>query len=529
MTKNKIYFPLFLSLAVVFGIFIGSMLNYPKRNSLSFFKGNPQEVKIKKLMDFIQYDYVDKVDTDSLLDGTIRQILSKLDPHSVYIPVSEHDAIAESMNGEFVGVGIRFRMFKDSLTVISVVKNGPSDKVGIKAGDRILIADKDTLYGKNLGSDYIIKKLKGKPNTKVELQIYRKTKDTLLDFTLKRGRIPLISVQSHYMMNDSLGYIKIDKFANTTYDEFKTALTDLQQQNMKRLVLDLRGNPGGYLGIATQIIDEFLEKDKLIVFTKNNGGKIDKSFATSKGSFENGQLYVLIDENSASASEIVAGALQDNDKGIIVGRRSFGKGLVQQEMELGDGSAVRLTVSRYYTPTGRSIQKPYDGENGENYYNDYLTRYYSGELTNGDSIKVVDSLKYMTPKGKTVYGGGGIVPDVFVSIDTTSYFGNFNFRTLDNFVFEYIDNHREEVNKWNVEDFRVNFDKDQRILNEYLLQFNNARKITPESISYLRKYLKSIFAQHLFDENVFYEMLNENDQMLKRVYDLEQEKIKLLP
>ncbi len=527
--KNKIYFPLFLSLAVVFGILIGSMLNYPKRNSISFFKGNSQEVKIKKLMDFIQYDYVDKVDTDSLLDGTIRQILSKLDPHSVYIPVSEHDAIAESMNGEFVGIGIRFKIHQDSLTVISVIKGGPSDKAGIKAGDRILIADNDTLYGKNLNNEYIIKKLKGKPKTKVSLQVYRKTNDTLLNFTLKRGTIPLISVPSHYMMNDSLGYIKIEKFANTTYNEFKTALTDLQNKNMKRLVLDLRGNPGGYLGIATKIIDEFLEDDKLIVFTKNKGGKIDKSFATSKGSFENGQLYVLIDENSASASEIVAGALQDNDKGIIVGRRSFGKGLVQQEMELGDGSAVRLTVSRYYTPTGRSIQKPYDGENGESYYNDRLTRYYSGELTNGDSIKVIDSLKYSTPKGKIVYGGGGIVPDVFVSIDTTSYFGNFNFRVLDNFVFEYIDNHREDVSKWNVEDFRANFDKDELILNEYLLQFKNKKNIAPESISYLKRYLKSLFAQNLFDESVFYEMLNENDQMLKRVYDLEQEKIRLLP
>jgi len=529
MTKNKIYFPLFLSLAVVFGIFIGSMLNYQRGNSASFFKENSQEIKIKKLMDFIQYDYVDKVDTDSLLDGTIRQILSKLDPHSVYIPVSEHDAIAESMNGEFVGVGITFRMYRDSLTVINVIKNGPSDKVGIQSGDRILIADKDTLYGKKLKSDYIIKKLKGESNTNIDLQVYRKYKDTLLNFRLKRGKVAIVSVSSSYMLNDSLGYIKINKFANTTYNEFKTALTKLEKQNMKRLVLDLRGNPGGYLDIATEIIDEFLEDDKLIVFTKNKGGKINKSFATSKGSFENGKLYVLIDENSASASEIIAGALQDNDKGVIVGRRSFGKGLVQQEMELGDGSAVRLTVSRYYTPTGRSIQKPYDGENGESYYNDRLTRYYSGELTNGDSIKVVDSLKYITPKGKTVYGGGGIVPDVFVSIDTISYFGNFNFRELDDFVFEYIDNHREEINKWNIEEFKENFDKDELILNEYILLLNPKKEIAPEIIYYLKRYLKSIFAQHLFDDNTFYEILNKNDRMLERVYDLEQEKIRLLP
>jgi len=519
MNKNKIYIPLIFSLAIAAGIFIGSFLNYPKRNTVMLFNNNPQEAKIKRLMDYIQYDYVDKVDTDSLLDGTIRNILGKLDPHSVYIPASEHDGIAERMNGEFVGVGIQFRMYKDSLTVVSVVDDGPSDKAGIKSGDRILFANNDTLYNKNITTDYIYKTLKGEPDTKVDLTIYRKSTDEFLDFTIKRGSIPINSVDAYYMINNDLGYIKINKFASTTYDEFKVALSTLQDKNMKGLVLDLRGNPGGYLGVATEIVDEFLKDDKLIVFTKNKGGKIDKTFATKKGEFEEGKVYVLIDETSASASEIIAGALQDNDKGVIVGRRSFGKGLVQQEMELGDGSTVRLTVSRYYTPTGRSIQKPYDGENGKSYYHDRLDRYYSGELTNGDSIKVNDSLKFITPKGKIVYGGGGIVPDVFVGIDTTAYFNGINFQMINNFVFDYaVDNHVEQVKEWTFDDFKNNFDKDDVIINQYISSIGENDNL---NIPYTKLYLKALFARILFGENAFYEMLNDHDKMLEKVIALE--------
>ncbi len=519
MNKNKIYIPLFLSLAVAAGIFIGSFLNYPKRNSVMLFNKNPREVKIKRLIDYIQYDYVDKVDTDSLLDGTIRNILGKLDPHSVYIPASEHDVIAESMNGEFVGVGIQFRMYKDSLTVVRVVDGGPSDKAGIKAVDRILLADNDTLFNKKITTDYIYKTLKGEPKTKVNLKIYRKSTGKFIDFIVKRGSIPINSVDAYYMLDNNLGYIKINKFANTTYDEFKIALSALQDKNMQRLVLDLRGNPGGYLGVATEIVDEFLENDKLIVFTKNKGGQIDKTFATAKGEFEEGKVYVLIDENSASASEIIAGALQDNDKGIIVGRRSFGKGLVQQEMDLGDGSAVRLTVSRYYTPTGRSIQKPYDGKSGKSYYSDRLMRFHNGELIYKDSIKVNDSLKFITPKGKAVYGGGGIVPDIFVGIDTTAYFNGIDFEAINNFVFDYaIDDHKEQVNEWTFDEFKSNFDKDEVIINQY---FSTINKKDSLNFPYTKLYLKALFARILFGDNAFYEMLNEKDKMLEKVLALE--------
>lgn len=525
MNKKNLYLPLITSLAVAVGIFLGMFLNYPQNNSaISLFSGSPQEAKIKKLIDYIHYDYVDKVDTDSLLDGTIRQILGKLDPHSVYIPASEHEAIAEKMNGEFVGVGIQFRMYKDSLTVLNVIPGGPSDKAGILAGDRILFADKDTLYGRKLNSDYIMKTLKGEPGTTVNVTVYRKSDKAVLPFTLKRNYIPLKSVISSYMVNDSLGYIKIDQFSSTTYDEFKEALSALLDQHMKHLVLDLRGNPGGYMGVATKIADEFLEDNKLIVFTKNKGGKIDKTYATSKGSFEKGTVYVLIDENSASASEIVAGALQDNDKGVIVGRRSFGKGLVQQEMSLGDGSAVRLTISRYYTPTGRSIQKPYKGENGLNYNYDYEMRLFHGELTNADSIKVNDSLKFVTPKGKVVYGGGGIVPDVFVGIDTTSFLNRAHYAAMNQFAFDYIDTHRNEFKGLTYDTFFNTFDQDHKILNRYIDHVRDQYHVEVTKTDLVAYYLKALFARYLFDENAFYELINQHDEMMNKIEQLEKER-----
>ena len=353
---------------------------------------------------------------------------------------------------------------------------------------------------------------------------YRKTEDKFLNFKVNRGSIPVKSVDAFYMLNDSLGYVKINKFANSTYNEFKAALFILLNKKMKHLVLDLRGNPGGFMGIATKIADEFLDKDKLIVFTKNKGGRIDKSFATSKGDFEKGKIYVLIDENSASASEIVAGALQDNDKGIIVGRRSFGKGLVQQEMDLGDGSAVRLTTSRYYTPTGRSIQKPYNHKELSSYENDYLERIHNGELVSKDSIKVDDELKYRTPKGKIVYGGGGIIPDVFVSIDTINRFSNALYGGLNDYIFKYIDNHRTKMSKWELYDFVENFDKDSKILNEYINQLDLNTPISPKSRENLKVYFNALMARNLFDETGYFIVTQKKDRMILKVLELESKK-----
>lgn len=538
MIKNNIYIPIFIGIAVAIGIFIGSNLNFKNKSPL--FNAKDSEAKIKKLINYIQYDYVDEVDTDSLLDVAITDMLVKLDPHSVYIPKEELQRITENMQGKFVGIGVSFLVYNDSVAVSSVIKNGPSEKAGIKAGDRIIIADNDTLFGKSIMksagvleneegtylanrkiSDAILKSLKGEPETNVNVSVYRRSTDEILQFPITRGEVALKSVAAYFMVTNNLGYIKIDRFARTTYDEFKEGLDALISKGMTSLILDLRGNPGGFMDIANSIIDEFLEDGKLIVFTKNKYGDVDRDFATAKGDFENGKVYVLIDQNSASASEIVAGALQDNDKGTIVGRRSFGKGLVQQEMDLGDGSAVRLTTSRYYTPTGRSIQKPYDHEGNGDYGNDYLERIHNGELTSKDSIKVNENLKYTTPKGKIVYGGGGIIPDVFVSIDTTTTYSNRLYRPINDFVFEYVDSHRVEMEEWEINDFMGNFDKDGKIFNQYVNQLDLDVPISPKSKENLQYYFKALFARNLFDDLGYFMATQSKDNMILKVLELE--------
>jgi carboxyl-terminal processing protease len=521
MNKNNL--PIYLSLATIFGILIGVLFG-GSGNSLSLTGKTSSEAKIKRLIDYIQRDYVDDVNTDELLDGAITQMLGKLDPHSVYIPKENLQQVTENMQGNFVGIGVQFRMIKDTITVIQTIKGGPSIKAGIKAGDRILIANRDTLYGKNIASGNVPKFLKGKPDTKVSLQVYRKSNDSLFNININRGKVKIKSVDLAYMMDNNLGYIKLNRFARTTYDEFKVALTSLLEKGMEHLVLDLRGNGGGFIDIANDIVDEFLEDGKLIVFTKNNKGRVEKSFATSKGAFEKGHLYVLIDENSASASEIVAGALQDNDKGTIIGRRSFGKGLVQIEMNLGDGSAVRLTTARYYTPTGRSIQKPYDKNGDKNYRRDYANRLRNGELLNKDSIPIVDSLQYNTPKGKIVYGGGGIIPDVFVPIDTTAYLNNFYFRTINNFAFNYVDNDRKNLMAtWDINTFIRDFDADGKISEAY---FSRALDGEPsfKTKQTIRRYLKASIANELFGDIGFNRIIHQEDKMLQKVLELESTK-----
>jgi len=521
MKNNKIYLPIFLAVASVIGIFIGSNLNY-NNNSSSFFSKNTKEQKIKRLINFIEYDYVEDVNTDSLLDGTIKDIVGKLDPHSVYIPAKNHDEIEEKMNGKFVGIGVKFNMINDSLTIINTIKGGPSEKAGLKAGDRILMANHDTLSGKKLTNANIISKLKGEMNSLINLRIYRKQTEQILYFRVVRGDVPIKSIDAAYLLKDDIGYIKLHNFTATSYTEFKKELTKLKSQGMQKLILDLRGNTGGFIGVTTKIIDEFLEDDKLIVYTKNNKGRIEKTFATEKGDFEDNKIYILIDEDSASASEILAGALQDNDKGIIVGRRSFGKGLVQQDMELGDGSSVRLTTARYYTPTGRSIQKPYKLNAKDEYYSDgFQKRYLRGELTTVDSIQVVDSLKFVTPKGKVVYGGGGIIPDVFVPIDTNKMYNNLHFNMMNNFVFNYVDNHRDEFENMNLSYFMNNFDLDDKIFNLYIKEIKKSYHLNSKHNKDIKHYIKAIFAREIYDDNGFYQVLNTQDNVIDKVLELE--------
>lgn len=521
--------PIYFAIAVIFGIGIGTFFS-GKSTGLSI-GDSSKEKKIKRLLNYIEQDYVDDVNTDDLLDNAITKMLQKLDPHSTYISKEELQAVTENMQGNFVGIGVQFRMIGDTITIIQPIKGGPSIKQGIKAGDRILMANKDTLFGKELKNSKILKILKGKSDTKVKLQIYRKTNDSIFDVVVNRGKINIKSVDIAYMLNDSIGYIKLDRFARNTYDEFKSSLDKLLSKGMTDLVLDLRGNGGGFIDIANKIIDEFLGDDKLIVFTKNNKGAVQKSFATAKGDFEQGGLYVLIDENSASASEIVAGALQDNDKGVIIGRRSFGKGLVQEEMDLGDGSAVRLTTARYYTPTGRSIQKPYKEKEKEQkgvtkkYGYEVDERYYNGELFNKDSIKVADSLQFKTPKGKIVYGGGGIIPDVFVPVDSSAYVPSLFFRPLNDFAFNYVDSNRKKLSKFSLKEFTANFDKDNSVSDAFFKTKEIKEFVSSDKVkNQLRTYLKTIIVRELFGDEGLYRHRHKNDKMIEKVFELESKK-----
>ena len=525
MKSTRKYLPLILGIAIAAGIFIGGKLNFtdaPDR----LFTSNSKKDKLNRLIDYIDYEYVDDVNTDSIVDVTVNGILENLDPHSVYIPKEDMQRVTENMKGDFVGIGISFYTYKDTITVIRTVENGPSARIGIKGGDRIIVANGDSLSGKNLSNTEIVNKLKGPIDTDVILKVFRKGEENLLEFTVKRDHVPLKSVDAAYMLTHNLGYIKINRFAETTYKEFKKELTKLKNLGANKIAIDLRNNPGGFLGIAEQIVDEFLEDDKLILFTKNKHGKIEKSFATKKGSFETGEVFVLIDENSASASEIVAGALQDNDKGTIVGRRSYGKGLVQREMELGDGSAVRLTVSRYYTPTGRSIQRPYENGN-KDYYDEYYERLNGGELKDEEKIKVADSLKYVTPKGKVVYGGGGIIPDVFVPLDTSMQNETLNFLQrrgfISYFVFEALDKDRAVYKDTSRNEFISNFEvSDDQVMafQDYL----NQRIETPITfVAYhdeVKQYIKAALADQLFGQGAFEEVINQRDIMIDEVIRL---------
>jgi carboxyl-terminal processing protease len=519
MNKNNI--PIYLSLATVFGILIGVFIN-GNNSSFTLNANTKNEAKIRRLMDYIDQNYVDTINTSTLLDAAISDMLGKLDPHSAYIPKENLQDVQERMQGKFVGIGIQFRMINDSVTVVEPIKGGPSINAGIKAGDRIIIANKDTLSGKNFNSNDIPRYLKGTANTDVNLQVYRKTNDSLFNVMVTRGNVNIKSVDLAYMISEHIGYIKLDRFARNSYQEFRKALKKLTALGMNDLVLDLRGNGGGFIDIATSIVDEFLGDDALIVFTKNNKGSIEEYYATENGAFEKGKLYVLIDENSASASEIVAGALQDNDKGTIIGRRSFGKGLVQVEMGLGDGSAVRLTTARYYTPTGRSIQKPYTKNGDINYSKDYQKRILSGELLYRDSIHINDSLRYTTPKGKYVYGGGGIIPDIFVGIDTTGYLSNFLFRSITNFSFNYVDKNRKLLNDtWTLDLFLANFDKNNSVFESYLTKISNISSLSINTKEKINSYVKATIAREIFGDEGYYRSIQKDDAMLQKVLELD--------
>lgn len=524
-SKTKKYLPLWVGLALALGVLLGSKLNFHDRTEKIFATSSKKD-KLNRLIDYIDYEYVDKVNTDSIVDVTVNGILENLDPHSVYIPKSQYQHSADDMRGAFTGIGVSFYVYKDTIAVIRAIEGGPAAKAGIKGGDRILYADGKKLFGELVERDSISNYLKGEINSKVALDIYRPSEKKTFELKVRRKQVPLVSVDASYKLTDRLGYIKLNRFSETTYKEFDDALEKLKDQGITKLVLDLRDNPGGYISTAERIVDEFLENGKLVLITKNKNGEINKTYATRRGDFEHGKLYVLINENSASASEIVAGALQDNDKGTIVGRRSFGKGLVQREMSLGDGSAVRLTIARYYTPTGRSIQRPY-GNGNDTYYSDYEKRYRNGELIHADSIKVADSLKYETPKGKVVYGGGGIIPDVFVPKDTSIahetllYVARSGFMSY--FVFEYLEKNRAYFKGMTFNDFRNNFLIDDKLAEKFVeyAKFNEAQIDLSGYTQELKRTLKANLAHQLYGPNEYEIIINETDPMIQKVMQLE--------
>ncbi len=520
MKSKEKYLPILLFACIALGIVIGGMLNFPQR-TLS--KQNARKVKIERLIDFINDEYVDDVNSDSIVDLTVNSILANLDPHSVYLPPSEQSSEAEIMKGDFVGIGVNFYMYNDTVTVVRPLENGPAAKAGILSGDRILYADKTKLFGRKLPTDSLYKKLKGEEGSKVLLTIFRKSSNKKLKLTVDRDVVPIKSVDAYLMLHKTSGYIKINRFAENTYDEFKIGLEQLKKQGMTTLVIDLRDNGGGYLERAVAIADEFLKDKELIVFTKNRKGKIDKTYATEEGIFESGKVFVLIDENSASASEILAGALQDNDRATIVGRRSFGKGLVQREMDFEDGSAVRLTVSRYYTPSGRSIQKPYTKGEGEKYSHDAETRFASGELYEKDKMQIADSLKFKTKKGRIVYGGGGIVPDIFVPLEVKKGEENLayilNSGVVSHFVFEQLDKNRNTFKGLKFEQFVTKMQNDYSYVPKLEGYLNNAglEMKLENNKTLVKKYISAEFARQLFGESQYYTIILKDDTMLNVV------------
>lgn len=520
MKYNKAYLPLIISIGLAAGILIGFYMPHPNTSIYSSFP--PSNDKINRILDIIESDYVDTINRDKLIEQVIPIMLEKLDPHSVYIPARDLARANEPLQGNFEGIGVSFNMVTDTVLIMSTISGGPSEKIGILAGDKIICIGDSVVAGKKIPDQDIIKMLKGPRGSKVTVKVERKGTKDLIPFTITRDKIPLFSVDVAYMMSEETGYIKISTFALTTYDEFLNGLRDLKKQGMKKLILDLRANSGGVMEAATMIADQFLPDDKLIVFTKGKSKPREDIKATSEGEFETGDLVILIDEWSASASEILAGAIQDNDRGTIIGRRSFGKGLVQEPVMFRDGSGLRLTIARYYTPTGRSIQKPYD-QGVEKYYEDLEDRFTNGEFEQADSIHFGDSLKYVTPGGKTVYGGGGIMPDVFVPLDTTGISRYFiqirNTGLLYRYAIKYTEDNREKLMKYKdvktLDQFLSNQGLMEKFIN-YAAANGVARNAAGIKISYdiIYTQLKAYIARNIIDNAGFYPIWQDIDKTL---------------
>lgn len=502
------------------GIHTGNVMAQNRENQV-----RDQSIKYQRLMALIDAFYVDTVNLHKLTEDAIVKVLADLDPHSVYISKEEVDEMNEPLEGGFFGIGIQFTILRDTLMVVSVVPGGPSEKVGLRAGDRIVVVDGEDIAGKKISNTEVRKRLKGEKGTPVNVKVLRDNE--LMDFRIIRDKIPIYSVDASYMLDKTTGYIKISRFAATTIEEFEAAVKKLQAQGMKDMILDLQGNGGGYMGAAIGISDHLLDGNKMIVYTEGLSSGRREEYSTPAGLFQDGRVVVLIDGNSASASEIVSGAIQDWDRGLIVGRRSFAKGLVQRQYPLTDGSMIRLTTAHYYTPSGRCIQKPY-AKGEEEYRAELYNRYQSGELLSADSIVVNDSLKYFTKvKHRPVYGGGGIIPDVFVPMDTSINYLYFNRLIAKNVIGEYIvnyvDKNRDKLkakypdfNKFNKE-----FVVTDAMINDIVKAGEKAgvkkdEKLMQPIIPSMKLQIKALIARDIWDMNEMYQILNAENDVLKK-------------
>ncbi len=522
--------PLYFALVLTLGVGVGYYLTFNGSNTFlnPQYSQQPSTSKINNLLEYIEMQYVDTVNRTQLENKTITSLMKSLDPHSDFIPAADFSVVNEPLEGNFDGIGVEFNIINDTMRVLNPIVGGPSEKLGIKTGDKVIKVNNVLIVGKKISNKQIFNQLRGKSGTSVNITIIRTGVKKPLEFTIERGKIPLFSIDVAYIVSPHIGYIKISRFAETTYDEYIKAFNELSAKGMNKLILDLRGNGGGFLKIAVDLADEFLMNGLQIVYTQGRTHPKKIYNATSKGGFENNQLVVLIDEGSASASEIVAGALQDNDRATIIGRRSFGKGLVQDQINLPDGSAVRLTIARYYTPTGRCIQKPYT-KNLEEYYNEEYERYQSGELYNADSIKFDKTKKYTTPAGKIVYGGGGIVPDVFIPLDTLKYSSIVNklyySGVLNTFAFEFTDNNRIKfLNEYKtaasfVSNYKIT-SKEMEAFKSYLL----SKKVTSIVLSPNEKgfaeLLRALIGRNLFDKDAYYPILDKNDNAINKAIEV---------
>lgn len=548
--KNKkerliIFLPVIISLTLVVGILVGNWITgirvrnivTDEVNKQKFsirpgshgggFSLSPKGNKISSAMQYITNEYVDTVTLSGLSEEIMPSLVESLDPHSMYIPASDFQRFSEPLVGNFSGIGVSFNMTDDTVAIINTIPNGPSEMVGVMAGDRIILVDDSLVAGVSMPSDDIVKQLKGPKNTVVKVSIYRRAEPELIDFEITRDDIPIYSVDVAYMVDDKTGYIKISQFAQTTYREFMKGVEKLKSQGVEKLIVDLRRNGGGIMEAATMIADQFLEEGQLIVYTEGRSRPRENDYASSRGVLKQDKVVILMDESSASASEILAGAIQDNDRGLVIGRRSFGKGLVQEEMRFNDGSALRLTVARYYTPTGRSIQRPY--ENGkEDYYHDFADRYSRGELEHQDSIKFDDSKKFITPGGKVVYGGGGIMPDVFVPVDTSGASIYYNkVRSLGlmyRFAFYYTDLNRVDLEGLGTAEEIESFLGDRDILPQFI-SYAKTKGLDPDyddiktSELILNKTIAAYVARNLIDNEGFYPIISEIDHTLQVAID----------